>query len=105
MTVYPAHAAQRSGKPTVCGPKHVNGGRQHALAQLLERGSLPQRLQAMPARTGRRHFDPRRDGVAVEVGLDLEQHHELLQELLDGIDSLGEGGGDGRRVRPGSFFN
>lgn len=59
----------------------------------------------MRARAGRRHFDPRGDAVPVEVGLDLKQNHELLQELFDCIDSLGEGGGDGRRIRPGSFSN
>lgn len=96
---------QHSRKPPAGRSHYLDGRRQHAATQLLERRPFPPRLHAMRARAGCRHFDPRGDGVSVEVGLDLEQNHELLQELFDGIDSLGEGGGDDRRVRPGSFFN
>lgn len=45
-----------------------------------------------------RYFDPRGNGLAIQVWLDLKQKHELLQELLDGINPLCERGG-GLRFR------
>ncbi|MNL52917.1 hypothetical protein D3C87_1761280 [compost metagenome] len=52
----------------------------------------------MGARALVRYLDPRGDGLSIQVRFDFQQEHELLQEMLDGINALRERGG-GRRFR------
>ena len=77
-----------SRQPRRSGPYHVNGRCEHALAQLRQSCALTQRLQPLGACACRRYLYPRRNALAVQVWFDFQQLHELLQELLDGVDAL-----------------
>lgn len=80
-------------KSSACRPQHIYGGRKHASAKPIHRRPLAHRLQAMSGGAPVHYLDPRYDGLPIQVRLDLEQQHELLQELLDGIDALRKRGG------------